>query len=123
MFRMSGSRTGARTLIRIDGCLAGEYVRLAEQYCLEAVRSGKPVELLLRHVTAIDQAGQELLARLARQGVRLRGFGLYLSELLRRIRRSATGRQPASPSRRSSAGSARTETQSPAPRSKPPTGL
>lgn len=123
MFHITGTSTPARTLIRIDGSLTAQYVSLAEQYCLEALRSGRRVELLLREITAIDQAGQEFLLRLARQGVRLRALGLYFSELLRRLHRSATRRRPALPSKPSSSPRARRGMPGPGPGSKSPTGL
>lgn len=122
MLRITGTSNPARTLIRLDGALTAEFVSLAEQYCLEALRSGRRVELLLRQVTAIDQAGQELLVRLARQGVRLRALGLYLSELLKRIRRSATRPQPALPSRPASPPPAQTGKPARGPRGRLPTG-
>jgi len=44
--------------------------------------AGKPVDLVLRDVTAVDEAGRAFLRRLAEKGVRLFGNGVYTSYLV-----------------------------------------
>jgi ABC-type transporter Mla MlaB component len=92
VFRLSQSQGPLRTTIRIYGSLAGEYARLAEQCCRQALAAGKRVQVLLEEVTAIDESGRQLLLQWLRHGVRLRAFDLYCKELLKVIRRSI--RQP-----------------------------
>lgn len=88
MFRLKESHGPTRTVIRIDGRLAGDYVRLAEEHCLRALEAGRRVEVFLRELTALDAAGRDLLLGLARRGVRLRAWGPYFSHLLKLIRRA-----------------------------------
>ena len=88
MFRLSQSQNPLRTTIRIYGALVGEYARLAEQCCLQALAAGKRVHILLKQVTAVDESGRQLLLDWVRRGIRLRAFDLYCKELLKVIRRS-----------------------------------
>ncbi|MGB9604637.1 MAG: hypothetical protein ACP5U2_18040 [Bryobacteraceae bacterium] len=92
MLRISESRNGEQTTVQINGGLVGEYARLTEQCCARTLAAGRRVRVLLRHLTAIDEAGRQLLAALVRRGVKLQALDLYSKELLRVIRRSAGGR-------------------------------
>jgi len=47
---------------------------------------GKPVDLSLRDITGVDEAGEALLRRLAARGVCLFANGVYVSYLLEKIR-------------------------------------
>lgn len=75
----------------IEGKLAGEYVGVADACCSQALGRGKRLLVLLRDVTTIDDAGRDLLCRLAARGVRLRGSGVYTSYLIRKLTRTARG--------------------------------
>ena len=88
MLRISQKEGRFRTVVRIDGRLTGEYVGLAADCCRRALELGKPVHLLLKDVSALDDAGRELLRSLAGRGVRLHASGVYLSYLIRTIQRS-----------------------------------
>ena len=46
---------------------------------------GRPVQLYLRDVTSVDQAGQKLLSRLAAKGVHLAASGVYTSYLVQAL--------------------------------------
>jgi hypothetical protein len=50
------------------------------------LRDGKPVDLVLRNITGVDEAGHALLRRLAQSGVCLTANGVYVSYLLENIR-------------------------------------
>ena len=50
------------------------------------MRDGKPVDLILRDITGVDEAGQALLRRLAARGASLFANGVYVSYLLDNIR-------------------------------------
>lgn len=89
MFRISETKGRSCTVVNIDGRLVGDYVRVAEGCCFRALESARRVEVFLRDVSAVDEAGRDLLCRLARRGVRLRASGLYLSNLVKAIQRSA----------------------------------
>jgi len=89
MSRISETRRGSRTLLRVEGRLAGPYVRVLEGCCARAFEKAPYLEVRLRDVCAIDDAARDPLRRLVRRGVWLRASGLYLSNLVRSIRRSA----------------------------------
>jgi ABC-type transporter Mla MlaB component len=89
MFRVSETKGRSRTVVNIDGQLVGDYVRVVEDCCSRALERAKHVDVLLRDVSAVDQAGRDLLCRLVRQGVRLRASGVYLSHLVKVIERCA----------------------------------
>ena len=66
-------------MVTIDGQLQGDYVRVVEDCCSQALNGGRRLRIFLRDVSAIDDAGRSLLRRLASQGARLHGSGVYLS--------------------------------------------
>ena len=72
-----------------DGEMSTECIEPLERCCAEALRENKPVDLVLRNVTGIDEAGQALLQRLAQRGVGLFASGVYTSYLLDKIRGNA----------------------------------
>lgn len=57
--------------------LAGDSIEVVETCCDQAISTGKPVDLFLRDVSTIDQAGRALLRRLAASGVRLLASGVH----------------------------------------------
>lgn len=89
IFRIDQVDGRSRSLVIIEGELAGEYVGVADVCCTQALTSGKRLLVLVRDVTTIDEAGRSLLCRLAARGVRLRGSGVYTSYLLRELTRAA----------------------------------
>jgi ABC-type transporter Mla MlaB component len=64
MFRISTVKAQSHTTITVDGQLMSDSVETVESCCDEEISAGKPVELLLRDLTTIDQAGRALLCRL-----------------------------------------------------------
>jgi len=78
------------TVVNIDGQLVGDHVHVAEDCCSQALSSGTPVSLFLRDVSAIDEAGRNLLRRLAEQGVQLLASGVYTSYLVKTLQRAGT---------------------------------
>jgi hypothetical protein len=83
MFRVNQTKDRFGTVVSIDGQLVGDYVHVAEECCSQALSDGKPVRVFLRDVSAIDEAGRDLLRRLAEQGVRLLASGVYTSHLVK----------------------------------------
>ena len=57
MIRVTKTEESSKTLVTIDGQLSGEAVGLVQACCKEAESDGKPVQLFLRDVTAIDDSG------------------------------------------------------------------
>ena len=91
MIRVTKTEEPSKTLITIDGQLSGEAVGLVQACCKEAQADGKPVQLLLRDVTAIDDGGRLLLQRLAGNGVRVSGSGVYTSYVVEELTTAANG--------------------------------
>jgi hypothetical protein len=85
MFRVTKAEERSKTTITIDGHLSGESVATVETCCNQAGSDGKPVQLYLRDVTSVDQAGKNLLSRLAAKGVGLAAAGVYTSYLIQTL--------------------------------------
>ena len=85
MIRVTKTEEQSRTIITIDGQLSGDSIAVVEACCNQAKSNGKPIELFLRDVTTVDQAGQMLLSRLAAMGVRLIARGVYTSYLVQSL--------------------------------------
>lgn len=85
MIRVTRADEPSRTTVTIDGQLSGDTIAIVETCCNQAKSNGRPVELFLRDVTIVDPAGRTLLSRLASQGVRLIGSGVYTSYLVQSL--------------------------------------
>jgi hypothetical protein len=85
MFRITKAEDLSRTILTIDGQLSSESVAAVETCCNQAGLEGRPVQLYLRDVTSVDQAGQKLLRRLAAKGVHLAASGVYTSYLVQAL--------------------------------------
>lgn len=70
------------TIVSVDGQLVRESVAVVEECCIREISAGRPVRLLLRNLTSIDQAGRALLGRLSDKGVRLLAEGVYTTYLV-----------------------------------------
>lgn len=86
VFRLDRELGERRTRLMFDGEVSTESVESLERCCDEALRDGRPVDLILRDITGVDEAGQALLRRLAAKGVCLFASGVYVSYLLDKIR-------------------------------------
>ncbi len=93
MFRLEKKLSQEATYLLLDGDISTECIDVIETSCEEAMGSGKPVDLVLRDVTTVDEAGRALLRRLAETGVRLFGNGVYTSYLIEAANRAVRGRQ------------------------------
>ena len=92
---MSQNKDRFGTVVSIDGQLVGDYVHVAEDCCSQALAGGKPVRVVLRDVSAIDEAGRDLLRRLAEKGVRLLASGVYTSHLVKCLLAARKTQRPA----------------------------
>jgi len=86
IFRISKIEGRSRTVVTIDGHLAGEYVQIAEACCNEAISLKKQVHVFLRDVSMVDEAGRNLLSRLVLSGCHLHASGTYNSYLVRTLK-------------------------------------
>ncbi|MGO9232320.1 MAG: hypothetical protein ACLQKA_24245 [Bryobacteraceae bacterium] len=88
---MSKAEDGSRTIITIDGELSGGHIEVVGTCCDQDVSTGKPVDLFLRDVLAVDQAGRALVRRLAAKGVHPIASGVYTSYLVRALSPAGAG--------------------------------
>ena len=94
MFRVSRTDEPSRTVITIDGQLSGESIKLVEACCDQAIARGKPVQLFLRDVSAIDRAARALLGQVAAKGVHLLANGVYTAHLAQELSLAGGVRNP-----------------------------
>ncbi len=85
MIRVTKTEERSHTTVTIDGQLSADAIGLVENCCSQAGSSGRPVQLFLRDVTTVDQAGRMLLRRLSDKGVRLVASGVYTSYLVQTL--------------------------------------
>ena len=71
MIRITKPEERSHTIIAVDGQISGDTIAVVETCCSQAESYGKPVHLLLRDVTTVDQSGQTLLRRLAARGIHI----------------------------------------------------
>jgi hypothetical protein len=90
VFRLEKAGDGSRINITIDGRLSMESIELVESCCDEAIAERKRIDLVLRDVSVVDEAGRALLRRLAVKGVHLFGHGLYTSYLVDSVKQPAS---------------------------------
>lgn len=86
MFRLNKTVAGTGINVTIDGQLSADCIDLVETCCDEALADGKEIDLVLRDVRSVDEAGCGLLRRLAAKGVHLIGNGVYTSYLVQSLR-------------------------------------
>jgi len=86
VFRLDKELGERRTCLTFDGEISTECIESIERCCEEALKDGKPVDLILRDIMGVDEAGEALLRRLAKRGICLLANGVYVSYLLDNIR-------------------------------------
>ncbi len=95
IFRVSEIEAQSGTVVIVDGPFVGDHVRVTEDCCSRALAAGARLSVLLRDVSAIDDAGRDLLCRLAGHGVRLHASRVYISHLVKAIQYAANNPGPA----------------------------
>jgi hypothetical protein len=89
VFRLDKEFGELRTRLTVSGEISSACIEVLEPYCVQALKDGKAVHLIL-DVTTIDESGRALLGRLAARGVRMFAKGIYHSYLVDTIRRAAS---------------------------------
>jgi len=85
MIHISRTEEPSGTLLTVDGQLSGDSIDVVETCCTQARSAGKAVQVFLRDVTGVDQAGRMLLSRLVAKGIRLIASGVYTSYLVEEL--------------------------------------
>jgi hypothetical protein len=98
MLRITTTKSDHKIVLEIEGRLAGPWVDELER-CWRELPPGMAVNLWLRAVTFIDEAGRDLLARLHRSGAELKATGCMTSCIVQQITSAArqtdlAGRSP-----------------------------
>lgn len=96
MLRITLHEEGGQCRLELAGKLGGPWVAETENVWLSAPCSGKEVEVDMRQVTGVDDAGRELLAAMHRAGACFTAKGLAMTELIEEI----TGKQPSNATER-----------------------
>jgi len=90
MLRITVHVDGDRCRLQLSGRLCGPWVAETENVWLSAPCSGKEIEVDMREVTRVDDAGRELLAAMHRAGACFTAEGVAMTALIEEI----TGKQP-----------------------------
>ena len=90
MLRIIVHEDGGQCRLELAGKLAGPWVPETENVWRSVSCSGKEIELDMREVTGVDDAGRELLAAMHRAGACFTAQGVAMTALIEEI----TGKQP-----------------------------
>ena len=90
MLRITVHEDGGQCRLELAGKLGGPWVAETENVWLSARCPGKEIEVDMREVTGIDDAGRELLSAMHRAGARLIAKGVWMTALIEEF----AGRQP-----------------------------
>lgn len=92
MLRITAQRTDDEIAVKLEGALAGPWVRELDT-CWRALAGPQTrVRLDLRDVCHVDSAGRQLIAVMFRAGVRFMAGGCDLPELLKEIELAEAGK-------------------------------
>jgi hypothetical protein len=90
MLRVTVHEDGTVCRLELAGRLGGPWVAETEQAWRSSSCSDKQIEVDVRQVTGLDDAGRELLSAMHRAGARLVAEGVAMTALIEEI----TGKQP-----------------------------
>ena len=96
MLRITVHQDGGRYRLELAGKLGGPWVAETENVWLSAPCSGKHIEVDMRDVTGVDDAGQKLLIAMHEAGAHFVTRGVAMTALIEEI----TGKQPFDGARR-----------------------
>jgi hypothetical protein len=85
MLRITLQEDGTLWRLHLAGRLAGAWVAETENAWRSALVSGRPVEIDIREVTGLDEAGRCLLRAMNREGARLIAKGVAMEALVEEI--------------------------------------
>jgi hypothetical protein len=87
LFKLEKSQDKGKTVITVEGELAGEYVPVVEGYMKNLLAGPAPLVVRLLDINFIDQAGIDLLKCFVDRGVALQCSGVYTSFILSRLKK------------------------------------
>ena len=85
--------TNQRRLI-VEGKLVGPWAKELRSACevSRAVLDGHELVVVIKHLTAISQEGENVLLELMKEGVKFRCCGVFTKQILKQIARRVTGK-------------------------------
>ena len=86
MLKITCRTEAARTLLELEGKLAGPWVKELEE-CWGQTTGDQKIKVMLKAVTFIDGAGRKLLAEMYRKGAELQAEGCMTKAIIEEIRR------------------------------------
>jgi hypothetical protein len=92
MLRITVQDDGVLWRLHLAGKLAGAWVAETEKTWRSAPVLGQPLEIDMRDVTGIDEAGRRLLRAMSQAGARLVAKGVAMQALVEEITGKSSGR-------------------------------
>jgi ABC-type transporter Mla MlaB component len=89
MLKITTRDYGNRTVFELEGKLAGPWVEEMKECWREAAAANRPVGVLLKQVSFIDNAGKALLSEMCRGGAKIEGAGCMTSVTVEEIKRGS----------------------------------
>jgi len=88
MLKISIVDSDTERRLMLEGKLIAPWTTELQRACDEARRSllGREIGIDLKNLTVISQEGENLLATLMKEGIKVRGCGVFAREVLRTLR-------------------------------------
>ena len=94
MLRITIHRADDDVVMKLEGCLSGAWVAEMEKCWRQAMQTEqRGLQVDLRSICHVDDAGRELMTRMSLDGVRFLASGCVIPEMLREISESTGGRR------------------------------
>ena len=99
MLRITTQAADGELVMKLEGCLAGPWVRELESCWRKAAEAldGRATRVDLTALCHVDQAGRELMTRMYRAGAYFVTRGCVMPEVVREISESVDGQHPSVP--------------------------
>jgi hypothetical protein len=93
MLKISIADSDKERRLILEGKLIAPWTTEVQRVCHEARQSlrGREIGLDLKNLTVISQEGENLLAALMKEGIKVRGCCVFAREVLRKLRARARG--------------------------------
>jgi anti-anti-sigma regulatory factor len=89
MLKITAQDDATRTVLELEGKLAGLWVEELKDCWQKVARGGRPVRILLCAVTFVDEQGIDLLTEMYRDGAELVAEGCMNKAIVEEIQRGA----------------------------------
>jgi len=90
MLKITRQSNGERTILELEGRLAGPWVAELRDCWQRAAAGPHPVLVLLSQVTYIDDAGKKLMSEICRSGTEISGEGCMTKAVIEQIKQGGS---------------------------------